>query len=99
MTSPETGVTNQKIIEKIKTISSIAKDTIIMAGKMHSAGVHGDDLTSDLPLQMIEARADLHHIGDAGYQGLAVPENILAYSTAIRGRRHTHKQMAISINK
>jgi len=43
--------------------------------------------------------ADLHHIGDAGYQGIAVPENILAYSTAIRGRRHTHKRMAVSINR
>ncbi|MFC7394787.1 haloacid dehalogenase-like hydrolase [Scopulibacillus cellulosilyticus] len=41
--------------------------------------------------------ADIHHIGDAGYTGIAVPENIMAYSIAIRGRRHTHVRMASSI--
>ncbi|MCG0239948.1 MAG: haloacid dehalogenase-like hydrolase [Firmicutes bacterium] len=41
--------------------------------------------------------ADLHHIGDSGYQGVALPENILAYSLAIRGRRHTYRRMAASI--
>lgn len=42
---------------------------------------------------------DLHHLGDAGYQGVAVPENIMAYSIAIRGRRHTYSRMARSINR
>ncbi len=40
--------------------------------------------------------ADLHHIGDSGYPGIAVPENILAYSIAIRGRRHAWRRMAAS---
>ena len=42
---------------------------------------------------------DLHHIGDAGYPGIAVPENILRYSLAIRGRRHTYRRMARSVNR
>lgn len=42
---------------------------------------------------------DLHHIGDAGYLGLALPENILAYSIAIRGIRHTYSRMAASIRR
>jgi len=41
--------------------------------------------------------ADLHHIGDSGYPGIAVPENILAYSIVIRGRRHAWRRMAASI--
>lgn len=41
--------------------------------------------------------ADLHHIGDSGYPGIAVPENILAYSVAIRGRRHAWRRMASSL--
>ncbi|MDI9370376.1 MAG: haloacid dehalogenase-like hydrolase [Synergistaceae bacterium] len=42
--------------------------------------------------------ADIHHIGDSGYSpGVAVPENILAYSIAIRGRRHAWRRMAASI--
>lgn len=42
---------------------------------------------------------DLHHLGDAGYPGIAVPENIMSYSIAIRGRRHTYARMAGSINR
>ncbi|QNP55267.1 haloacid dehalogenase-like hydrolase [Tessaracoccus defluvii] len=43
------------------------------------------------------AGADLHHIGDAGYSGIATPENIFAYSIAVRGRRHTIARMARSV--
>lgn len=41
--------------------------------------------------------ADVHHIGDSGYFGIAPPENIYAYSVAIRGRRHTWHRMAGSM--
>lgn len=43
------------------------------------------------------AGADIHHLGDAGYAGFAIPENILAYSIAIRGRRHTFRRMAMRV--
>ena len=42
---------------------------------------------------------DIHHIGDAGYGGMALPENIQAYSIAVRGIRHTYHRMAASINR
>lgn len=45
------------------------------------------------------AGADLHHIGDTGYMGIALPENILAYSIVIRGVRHTYARIARSINR
>lgn len=45
------------------------------------------------------AGADLHHIGDTGYLGMALPENIMAYSIAIRGVRHTYARMARSVNR
>jgi len=45
------------------------------------------------------AGADMHHIGDAGFTGVAVPENIMTYSIAIRGKRHTYRRMARSINR
>ncbi len=41
---------------------------------------------------------DLHHIGDAGVGGMD-PENLMAYSIAIRGKRHTYTRMARSINR
>jgi len=41
--------------------------------------------------------ADIYHIGDAGYYpSMAAPENIMAYSVAIKGRRHTYRRMAMS---
>ena len=43
------------------------------------------------------ACADIHHIGDSGYMGMALPENITAYSVAIRGKRHTYRRMAMSL--
>jgi hypothetical protein len=45
------------------------------------------------------AGTDLHHIGDTGYAGMALPENILTYSIAIRGRRHTYIRIAASVNR
>lgn len=42
---------------------------------------------------------DIHHIGDSGYPGMAVPENIMAYSIAVRGVRHTYHRMALSVNR
>lgn len=42
---------------------------------------------------------DIHHLGDAGYGGMALPENIMAYSIAVRGVRHTYHRMADSVNR
>lgn len=42
---------------------------------------------------------DMHHLGDSGYTGIAMPENIMAYSTAIKGARHTYRRMAMSIKR
>lgn len=45
------------------------------------------------------AGTDIHHLGDSGYTGMALPENILAYSKAIRGARHAYRRMAVSVNR
>ena len=45
------------------------------------------------------AGTDIHHLGDTGYGGIALPENIQAYSIAIRGIRHTYRRMAASVNR
>lgn len=41
---------------------------------------------------------DLHHIGDAAIGGLD-PISLMEYSITIRGKRHTYKRMARSINR
>jgi hypothetical protein len=40
---------------------------------------------------------DIHHLGDCGFFGIALPENLLAYSITIRGRRHAYRRMAMSL--
>lgn len=40
---------------------------------------------------------DIHHLGDCGYFGITLPENLVTYSFAIRGRRHTYRRMAMSL--
>ncbi len=42
---------------------------------------------------------DIHHLGDSGYTGVAVPENITAYSVAIKGKRHTYRRMSMSARR
>jgi hypothetical protein len=163
--NPKTGVSNSEIAKAIKRAKDILGDEIfIIAGKMHGAGVVGEEgesiLNEDVIAQFIEAGADvilipspgtvpgitvekanewvkmvhqyralamltigtsqegaeketiqqialqnkmvgadLHHIGDAGYSGIAIPENIITYSIAIRGKRHTYIRMAASIRR
>ncbi len=49
-----------------------------------------------LALDAKSAGVDIQHIGDAGFAGMATPENIMAMSIAIRGKRHTYRQIARS---
>lgn len=41
--------------------------------------------------------ADAYRIDEAGLAGMPSPENILAFSLAIRGRQHTFRRMAASV--
>src|SRR5438270_6242978 len=153
--NPGNGITNSAIASSLKAIHAVVGEkAILMAGKMHAAGVlseggesilTGSDIaefrasgadiillpapgtvpgitleyardligyahkmgamtmtaigTSQegasietiryIALMCKMAGADLHHLGDTGYMGIALPENIHAYSIAIRGVRHT----------
>ncbi|MBO0959014.1 haloacid dehalogenase-like hydrolase [Neobacillus sp. MM2021_6] len=161
--NPKTGVSNAEITKAIKTAREVfGEDGLIIAGKMHSAGVAGevggslmstetlhgfieagadiilipspgtvpgftvektarlvdivhekgamailttgtsqegaDEATiKQIALNSKMAGADLFHIGDAGAAGMAIPENITAYSIVVRGKRHTYVRMASSI--
>lgn len=57
------------------------------------------DTIKRLALMCKMTGTDIHHLGDAGYAGMSLPENIMAYSVAVRGIRHTYHRMAISIER
>lgn len=51
----------------------------------------------ELALTAKRVGVDVHHLGDAGWTGLAPPETIYAYGVAIRGVRHTWNRMARAV--
>lgn len=163
--NPKTGVTNDMTVEAIQNAREIfGDDGLIIAGKMHGAGVAGESGSDIISGRVIEqftaagadiilmpapgtvpgmtvdkaqkyvdsahangalalltigtsqegadehtirqiainskmAGADMYHLGDTGYYGIAVPENIMTYSIAVRGRRHTYVRMGRSVNR
>lgn len=163
--NPGNGITNRAISANLREIhAAVGEQVILVAGKMHAAGVLSeggesiltkDDITEfrasgadiillpapgtvpgitleyarelivhahqlgamtmtaigtsqegasietirHIALMCKMAGTDLHHIGDTGYVGMALPENIHAYSVAIRGVRHTYARMARSVNR
>ena len=94
------------------TVPGITVEAVYeLAGYVHSRGAllmtaigtsqEGADTATirQIALWCKMAGADLHHIGDTGVPGMALPQNIMAYSIAIRGERHTYHRMALSINR
>ena len=72
-------------------------------GALASLGLHTSQEGSDtdtikrLALNAKMAGADIHELGDSGFtESLIEPQNIMAYSIAVRGRRHTYRRMAMS---
>lgn len=53
----------------------------------------------EFALSSKRAGVDIQHIGDAGWGGIALPENIMEMSIAIRGKRHTYFKMAQSAKR
>lgn len=163
--NPKTGVTNNETVVAIQKAREVfGEEGLIIAGKMHGAGVTNEtgssiisedalssfiDAGADVILmpapgtvpgitldtvqnyvQFVHSKgalamltigtsqegadeatirqialnskmagADIYHIGDTGFYGIAVPENIMTYSIAIRGRRHTYVRMAASVKR
>ena len=91
------GLTMEYIRELIGYAHSLGCLTITAIGTSQE----GADIATirQIALMCKMAGTDIHHLGDSGYGGMALPENIQAYSIAIRGIRHTYRRMAGSINR
>jgi len=160
--NPGTGASTQLIAQGVAEVAGAVGDqVIIIAGKMHGAGLGRADVVSEEAIRryaeagadiivvpapgtvpgatleytkdLVEAihaagplamtgmgtsqegaevetvrqiammskmtGADILHIGDAGFSGIALPENIIAFSIAVRGQRHTYRRMALSLRR
>lgn len=89
------GVTPERAAEWVEAVHQAGRLAMTTVGTSQEGA---DEATlRQIALWAKTAGADIHHLGDAGLCGVAVPENIMAYSIAIRGRRHTFRRMAASI--
>ncbi len=91
------GLTTEYVRELVSFAHSLGCLTITAIGTSQE----GADTATirQIALMCKMTGTDIHHLGDAGYGGMALPENIQAYSIAIRGIRHTYHRMALSVNR
>lgn len=94
---PVPGITQDYAHRLIKAVHAHGKLALTAIGTSQE----GADAATirQIALMCKMAGADIHHIGDTGVPGMALPQNIMAYSIAIRGERHTYHKMAQSINR
>lgn len=91
------GVTQEFVRGMVEYAHSLGVMTMTAIGTSQEGA---DEATiRQIALMCKMTGTDLHHIGDAGYVGMALPENIFAYSVAIRGKRHTYTRIASSVNR
>ncbi len=98
---PAPGTVPGITMEYIRSLISYAHSLGVLAMTAIGTSQEGADKETikQIALMCKMAGADIHHLGDTGYPGMAIPENIMAYSIAIRGVRHTYHRMAVSINR
>lgn len=91
------GITTEYIRKLVSCAHGLGRLTLTAVGTSQE----GADTATirEVALMCKMTGTDLHHLGDSGYVGMALPENILEYSKVIRGVRHTYHRMASSINR
>ena len=91
------GITVEYIKELVNYAHSLGCLTLTSIGTSQE----GADVATirEMALKCKMAGTDMHHLGDSGYGGIALPENIQAYSIAVRGIRHTYRRMAGSVRR
>ena len=91
------GITMEYIRKLVCCAHSYGKMTLTAIGTSQE----GADIATirEIALMCKMTGTDMHHLGDAGYGGMSLPENILEYGKVIRGIRHTYHRMAVSIKR
>ena len=91
------GITMEFVRDLVNFTHSLGCLTITAIGTSQE----GADVSTirQIALMCKMTGTDIPHLGDAGYGGIALPENIQAYSIAVRGIRHTYRRMAASVNR
>ena len=91
------GITMEYIRKLVCRAHALGKMTLTAIGTSQE----GADIATirEIALMCKMTGTDMHHLGDAGYGGMSLPENILEYGKVIRGIRHTYHRMAASVRR
>lgn len=98
---PAPGTVPGITMEYIRSLVSVAHAHGKMTLTAIGTSQEGADIATirEIALMCKMTGTDMHHLGDAGYGGMSLPENILEYGKVIRGIRHTYHRMAVSIRR
>ena len=98
---PAPGTVPGITVEYIRGLVSYAHSLGCLTMTAIGTSQEGADVSTirQIALMCKMTGTDMHHLGDAGYGGMSLPENIQAYSIAVRGIRHTYRRMAGSVNR
>ena len=98
---PAPGTVPGMTVEIVHALVEAAHDRGLLVMNTVGTSQEGASVSTieQLALMSKMTGADIHHIGDAGTIGIAVPENITAWSLALRGRRHTWHRMTASLRR
>ena len=91
------GITVEWARERVRQIHAQGRLSLTAIGTSQE-GTDTDTIRR-IALMCKETGTDIHHIGDSGLPGIAVPKNIMDYGIAIRGIRHTYHRMAAGANR
>ena len=91
------GLSEQEVTEACRYIKAHGALSLSAIGTSQEGADEGT--IREIALLNKRCGIDIQHIGDAGFCGIALPENIMALSIAIRGKRHTYHKIASSINR
>ena len=91
------GISEEEVRDACKLIKSKGALSLSSIGTSQE----GSDEGTIREIALVNKRCgiDIQHIGDAGWCGIALPENIMALSIAIRGKRWTYHKIASSVNR
>ncbi|AHC18270.2 hypothetical protein X809_02930 [Paenibacillus polymyxa CR1] len=87
------GITVEHVRQCVEFVHSYKPGTLALS--FLNSSVEGADVQTIawIALMMKQTGADIHAIGDGGYAGTPLPENVYQLALSIKGRRHTIKRM------
>lgn len=101
ITVPMPGAVAGVYVELLAPIVKRIKKAGALVSMSVATSQEGSDLDTIKHMALLakQAGGDIYDFGDANANGIASPENILALSIVVRGKRHTYFRIAGSVNR